>query len=290
MLDLPAQDQARREMVASDMPDIDTPAPAPADTPPEPREMRSSLDGDRFRAPKTADLVVRDIRKQIVAGDLAAGQLLTAESQLTRQLGVSRTALREAYRVLETEGLIRVRRGAQGGAVVHPPSSEAATRSAGLVLQYLGTTVSDVYDARMALEIPAVVKLARSHSETDIATLRTVADQATRSLDNPAESPTQHSGFHGSVVRLAGNPALILFWTMTDQIITSANRSFLSNSPTEAAVRDVHRAQRVHEKLIKLIIQGDVTAAQTLWAEHLEETAAMIRRESGPMLVIDLLG
>jgi GntR family transcriptional regulator, transcriptional repressor for pyruvate dehydrogenase complex len=290
MLDLPAQDQARREMVASDMPDIDTPAPAPADTPPEPREMRSSLDGDRFRAPKTADLVVRDIRKQIVAGDLAAGQLLPAESQLTRQLGVSRTALREAYRVLETEGLIRVRRGAQGGAVVHPPSSEAATRSAGLVLQYLGTTVSDVYDARMALEIPAVVKLARSHSETDIATLRTVADQATRSLDNPAESPTQHSGFHGSVVRLAGNPALILFWTMTDQIITSANRSFLSNSPTEAAVRDVHRAQRVHEKLIKLIIQGDVTAAQTLWAEHLEETAAMIRRESGPMLVIDLLG
>jgi len=272
------------------MPDIDTPAPAPADTPPEPREMRSSLDGDRFRAPKTADLVVRDIRKQIVAGDLAAGQLLPAESQLTRQLGVSRTALREAYRVLETEGLIRVRRGAQGGAVVHPPSSEAATRSAGLVLQYLGTTVSDVYDARMALEIPAVVKLARSHSETDIATLRTVADQATRSLDNPAESPTQHSGFHGSVVRLAGNPALILFWTMTDQIITSANRSFLSNSPTEAAVRDVHRAQRVHEKLIKLIIQGDVTAAQTLWAEHLEETAAMIRRESGPMLVIDLLG
>ena len=91
-------------------------------------------------------------------------------------------------------------------------------------------------------------------------------------------------------MRLAGNQALILFWTMTDQIITSANRSFLSNSPAEAAVRDVHRAQRAHEKLIKLIIQGDVTAAQTLWSEHLEETAAMIRRETGPMLVKDLLG
>jgi len=272
------------------MPDSDTPTPDPAEMQLESQEPHSPINGDRFRAPKTADLVVHEIRNQIVSGRLAAGQLLPAESQLTRQLGVSRTALREAYRVLETEGLIRVRRGAQGGAVVHPPSSEAATRSAGLVLQYLGTTVSDVYEARIALEIPAVVKLARSHSENDIATLRAVADQATRSLDNPAESPALHSDFHGSVVRLAGNQALNLFWTMTDQIITSANKTFLSNSPAETAVRNVHRAQRTHEKLIKLIIGGDVAAAQALWAGHLEETAAMIRRESGSMLVKDLLG
>jgi hypothetical protein len=51
-------------------------------------------------------------------------------------------------------------------------------------------------------------------------------------------------------------------------------------SPAETAVRDVHRAQRAHEKLIKLIIQGDAAASQTLRPEHLEETATMIHRKA----------
>lgn len=242
-----------------------------------------------FRAPKTADLVAREIRNQIVSGRLTAGQLLPAEAPLTRQLGVSRTALREAYRILETEGLIRVRRGALGGAVVQPPTAEVATRSAGLLLQYLGTTVSDVYDARTALEVPAVTSLARARRPADVETLRASADEATRTLDDPSASPPLHSSFHEALMRLAGNQTLTLFWTMTDQIITTANQSFLSHSPAEVAVRDVHRAQRAHLKVIDLIVEGNVTEAEALWTEHLGETASMIHRETGPMRVIDLL-
>lgn len=252
-------------------------------------ELRPLGSAPHFRAPKTADLVVREIRNQIVSGRLTAGQLLPAESLLTRQLGVSRTALREAYRVLETEGLIRVRRGALGGAVVQPPTAEVATRSVGLLLQYLGTTVSDVYDARTALEVPAVTRLAKARRPTDVEMLRAAAAEATRSLDDPSASPPLHSSFHEALMRLAGNQTLTLFWTMTDQIITTANQSFLSHSPAEAAVRDVHRAQRAHLKLIEHIAEGNVAGAEALWSEHLGETASMIRRETGPMRVIDLL-
>jgi DNA-binding FadR family transcriptional regulator len=244
----------------------------------------------RFRVPKAADLVVHEIRAQIISGRLKAGQLLPAESQLVQQLGVSRTALREAYRVLETEGLIRVRRGALGGAEVHPPSTEAATRTAGLVLQYLGTTVSDVYHARAAIEVPAVVAVARRHTVEDIARLRAAAEEATGALDNPAESPTSHDSFHALLVHVAGNQTLELFWNMTDQIILTANRSFLAHVPTDSAVRGIHRAQRTHLKLIDFIEGSDVASAESLWSDHLHETAEMIRRESGPLRVIDLLG
>ena len=64
------------------------------------------------RVPKTAELVASQLRRQIVRGDLKEGDALPPESTLMERFGVSRPTLREAFRVLESEALISVRRGA----------------------------------------------------------------------------------------------------------------------------------------------------------------------------------
>ena len=69
--------------------------------------------GTLMRIPKMAELVAAHLRRQIVRGDLQEGDALPPETVLMEQFGVSRPTLREAFRVLESEALISVRRGAR---------------------------------------------------------------------------------------------------------------------------------------------------------------------------------
>ncbi len=114
--------------------------------------------GQVVRAPKTAELIATLYRRQIVRGELHPGDTLPSEQQLMGQFGVSRPTLREAFRILEAEDLISVKRGSRGGARVTQPSLSVAARYVGLLLQVQGTTIADVYEARMVLE-PACARL-----------------------------------------------------------------------------------------------------------------------------------
>ena len=116
--------------------------------------------GPVLRAPKTAELIASYIRGQVVRGDLKTGDSLPPETVLMEMFGVSRPTLREAFRILEAESLISVRRGARGGARVVSPDIAVAARYVGLLLQMSGTTIADVYEARMATEPAAAGLLA----------------------------------------------------------------------------------------------------------------------------------
>ena len=74
------------------------------------------------------------------------------EPDLIERFGVSRPSLREALRILETEGLISVVRGVQGGVVVHRPDHRLTARTAALVLQARNVSLADVFDARTIIE------------------------------------------------------------------------------------------------------------------------------------------
>src|SRR3954454_4025076 len=118
------------------------------------------VEASKVRVPKMAELVAQQLRRQIIRGDLPEVASLPSGAVLMKRFGVSRPTLREAFRVLESEGLIRVRRGAHGGARVQVPSGEAAARYAGLVLEFRGATLQDVYEARGVLEPPCARRLA----------------------------------------------------------------------------------------------------------------------------------
>src|SRR5579859_1399256 len=94
--------------------------------------ISAASDAVNVRVPKTAELVATHIRRQIVLGQLSQGDALPSETALMLEFNISRPTLREAFRILESEGLITVRRGARGGARVQEPSSEVAARYAAL--------------------------------------------------------------------------------------------------------------------------------------------------------------
>src|SRR6201996_2521725 len=132
--------------------------------------------GTVVRAPKTGELIATHLRRQIVRGELRPGETLPAESQLMEQYGVSRPTLREAFRILEAETLISVRRGSRGGARGVAPDASVAARYVGLMLQMQGATINDVYEARMISEPPCARLLALRHTDEDLDKLTEVVD------------------------------------------------------------------------------------------------------------------
>ncbi|WP_067663261.1 FadR/GntR family transcriptional regulator [Nocardia miyunensis] len=234
-----------------------------------------------------AELVAAELRKQIIRGELPEGEALSSETELMNRFGVSRPTLREAYRVLESERLIVIRRGANGGARVQPPRREVAARYAGFILEYQGASVRDVYEARAALEVPSVGRLARGRSEADLILLTEALDRYDSEYD-PQGSIRLHGEFHQLVVRLAGNETLTLLSEMVHHIIETANVTLRPNVGPSAE-RARRSTSRTHRKLVELLRDRDAGAAEELWHRHLGEAEGYVLGDDAAASVLDLL-
>ncbi len=244
----------------------------------------------RVKVPKTAELVATQLRNQIVRGELREGDALPPESALMEQFGVSRPTLREAFRVLESEALISVRRGARGGARVHAPNGDVAARYAGLVLQYRGATLADVYAARKVIELPAVAHLARNRPRAAMQELEDNLAAARANIDDPAQLIHLQEQFHLVVVRHGGNQTLTTFAEMVHHIIDLHSDVYVARwggAPTER--KGAKQGERTHEHFVELILAGDADGAEELWSRHLDAGAEYVLRGTDARTVLDLL-
>ncbi len=157
---------------------------------------------------KTAEIVAKTLRRLIVDGDLKDGDFLPTEAELINQFSMSRATVREAVRLLESDGLIEVRRGSRSGARVTIPRAEIIARPAGLLLRLSGATLADIMIARSGIE-PAAAKLlaqqGNPHAFDELQAM--VAD------DIPAAWRAGHltdavAPFHLRLVELTGNATL----------------------------------------------------------------------------------
>jgi DNA-binding FadR family transcriptional regulator len=246
--------------------------------------------GRQVRAPKMAEMVASQLRRRIITGELAEGDSLPSEATLVAQFGVSRPTLREAFRVLESESLITIRRGAHGGGRVMVPDRVVAARYTGLILEYGGTTVEDVYDARVELEAPCAAALARSRTDLDLADLRSALRRHEAMRTDYAEKIRAHVEFHGLLVRLAGNKTMTMLSQLMEHIIATANISQTVNRDKSNMAERVDRsAARSHRRVIELIERGDADAAEGFWREHLVRAEEYVLRGQHTRTVLDLL-
>jgi GntR family transcriptional regulator, transcriptional repressor for pyruvate dehydrogenase complex len=253
-------------------------------------DMRS--DEHEFRVPKTAELVARDLRGKIVRGELKDGDSLPAEGELVARYSVSRPTLREALRILESEALLTVTRGSRGGPKVHLPDPRLAARHFGLVLQSRGTTLADIYGARLLIEPSCARLVASTARRTAPAVLGAIIEKERQTL--AAKDDAQHSRasakFHSALIELTGNRPLILLMNM----LTHIYERHISTAVLAANVQRFDSASRLrglkaHEKLVALIEAGDDDGAETFWRKHLEGIDKLIRDSFAVDKAIDLL-
>src|SRR3954462_5104772 len=117
-----------------------------------------------LRCVKASIAIAAELRSRIARGELAPGAPLPVEDELVVELGCSKPVVREALRILETEGLVEVRRGIGGGARGRHPSISDAAKTMGVYLQIGDVPVLDVWSARDRIIAAAVERLALDHA------------------------------------------------------------------------------------------------------------------------------
>jgi GntR family transcriptional regulator, transcriptional repressor for pyruvate dehydrogenase complex len=247
--------------------------------------------GAHVRVPKMAELVASRLRKQIIDGDLLEGDSLPSEAVLMEQFGVSRPTLREAYRVLESEALITVRRGAHGGARVHVPGSDVVARYTALVLGYRTVTVRDVYAARAVLEPGCAAMAAQRRPAANLDQLWAAVADAERSADDPIRFIEQQTSFHKLLVSASGNQTVLLLYEMLQRIIDASN--IIHGQQDAGSPANIHAGKKgvtPHRQVIELIQQRDADGAARLWRKHLDEAQEYLLGSDGPVTVLDLVG
>lgn len=237
--------------------------------------------------PKAAELVAAQLRRQIVLGERVEGEMLPPEVQLMSELGVSRPTLRQALRILETELLVTVHRGRNGGTKVNRPSPQVAGRYLGNLLQFQDVTLDDVHTARLLLEPSAIAALAGTLTPAQLAELRALV-AAARDETDPAVRREVGGRFHTALVELTGNPALALFARLVQQLIDAQtarydNQRQRRNDPSSAG-----HLLEAHERVIELLEAGAAREAARYWREHLDEVHDMLRRTVDTADVLDL--
>ncbi|QIX53751.1 GntR family transcriptional regulator [Rhodococcus sp. DMU1] len=235
------------------------------------------------RIPKAGELVASQLRRQIVTGELEEGEPLPSESALMARYGVSRPTLREAFRILESESIIVVLRGAHGGARVLAPDESVAARHMGLLLQYQGVALADVYRARTEIEIAALRSW--SGSESDLEKLTELVEEGRGLLGDPVEFAKLDTRVHQAIVDSAGSRTMSVMMGMLLYIMDAHNRLYIRTHGPEHELAVDQLAYRSYRRLLKLLGAGDVDSAVTHWQRHLHKVATHMLDESGTTLV-----
>lgn len=231
----------------------------------------------RGRTPqyRIAETVAAELRTRILAGD--DGYRLPTQDQLVSEFGVSYPSVREALRILETEGLVTIRRGNVGGAEVHRPGEASAAYHLGLALQARHVTLGDLAAGLRTLEPMCAAECARRPDRAEVVLPALAASiETSSSLTGDGVAFTKSAReFHNHLVGFNPNAtvrhvvgSLVALWSAQEQVwaeVMSGRGEYPSEDEAAAAVR-------VHQRIADEIAAGRASEAERIARAHLEAT------------------
>lgn len=229
------------------------------------------------RPPKSSTLVAGELRRRIATGELRPGDRLPPEDGLMEEFDLARTTLREALRVLESEGLIRVQRGRNGGPRVTSPPIDRIARMFALHLQLEGASLGDLDDARQLIEAHLAAAMAKNHEPDDLEALEdAIAEAATAAKAGDRDAfGRAAAGVHETLVERSGNTTLAVVARMLHEVVEEYYR-FAAQSSDVALME---RAVRSYRRLRRFIEDGDADGAAEHWRAHMSFTIGKLDRD-----------
>ncbi len=231
------------------------------------------LDLGPLQVPHAADVLAAELKERILAGTLSPGRVLPAERQLAVETGMSRPTVREAFRLLQAQGLVEMRRGRDGGAVIRELDGQTVVDSVEMLIRGRRVRMESLLETRTAIEPQCAALAATRRSDEDLAALDAAnADLDAATTDLP-EFLSANVRWHLAVAQASRNELLTAFMRSLSQPLYS------STDDAEFVDAAVRRATlTAHRRVTESIRAGDAAAAGRRMGSHVQAYSEAVGR------------
>lgn len=219
------------------------------------------------------DEAIQKIKAMIVNGELAPGDRLPPEKELSERLGLSRSSMREAVKALEVIRVLDVRRG--DGTYVTSLEPQLLLEAISFVVDlHDDASILEIFEVRRMLEPAATAMAARTIGADDVAKLRDEVAAVDPATD--VENLVRHDlEFHRDIVALSGNAYLA---SLIDTLTSRTIRARVWRGLTQAG--SVERTLAEHDAIVDALASGDAELARALATVHIAGVERWLRKAS----------
>jgi DNA-binding FadR family transcriptional regulator len=224
-----------------------------------------------MQVPKASDVLADDLRERILSGELPEGTALPPERELVIQTHMSRATVREALRILEVQGLVRVKTGRSGGAFVQRLGEASVASSVSLLIRGRHIRIAALLETREAIEPVCAQLAAKYRTDDDLARLEEANEAISVESGSLAGFLRANVDWHLAVAVGSHNELLTGFMSALSPAIYAStdNQAFIDTEVRRTTVR-------AHRTITEAIRAQDADAAVRRMNRHVHAYAEAV--------------
>jgi GntR family transcriptional regulator, transcriptional repressor for pyruvate dehydrogenase complex len=187
-----------------------------------PHPMFKPLEKKRY-----SDQIAEAIQSQILEQQLKVGAGLPNELALAQEFKVSRSVIREALRIMEISGLVKIKKGPTGGIFVSNGYHKPVMTTLRNMVTSGEVNVDHLMDIRLLVEPHIAMQVAQNGASEDIQKIGELIDDSTKHLDDPLHIKKNNLLFHLLLARAAGNPVMAILMESVFEILIEISLDFM---------------------------------------------------------------
>lgn len=237
------------------------------------KEPEQTLSLPHFKRKNLVEMVFSALRENILSGKHRDGDRLPSQDTLCRQLGVSRTVMREALNKLSSLGLIETRQGQ--GTFVRSPDAQSIMEPMYNALLLDESTTRELLETRYYLETIIVRLAAQRVEDSGVAKLEEIIKQNEKHVNNGDLKAVVEDdvAFHQTLAEISQNSILRRFL----ETISAMLRRFLESYDRIPGTPS--RAVNYHKRILQAVAQKDHERAEAEMREHLLDVIQILRKK-----------
>lgn len=225
-------------------------------------EPLSGRGAEPTKVPKASSILADSLRTMIVRGKLEPGDPFLSEAEIIDKHGLSRATVREALRLLESEGLIVSRRGPGGGLSVGRLDLKSTVRTIAVHLARSEATLGDMFAFRRMIESESARLAAENATDAQRARLKAYIAEDSQPLPDVID-------FHDLIADCTGNE----FYRVVQKVVVSVASW---HTPNEGIESELSYARAAHAKIVDRILKHDGEGAARAMDRHIAAFEEMV--------------
>ena len=219
---------------------------------------------------RACEVIYEQIKEKILSGELKPGDKLPSERAMMDMLNRSRPSVREALRMLERGGFVRIVPGSRGATILEP-STNGIEQSLSNLVRSKKITTKEMADYRRINDVVVSEWAAKHRTDEDVSAIYDVLEQSEQVLDDYRRFVSFDPQFHYLVAQAAKNEVACI---MT-QVLSACMQESLIVRLEKLSERDrratCEKILQMHRAIADAIAQGDAVRAKKATSVHVDD-------------------